>query len=148
MEIIIKILGLILWTNKEENEKQKKLTFNLDYIFRREKYTLKELDQNISLREVKLLIKFELEKIVKELTIKDLKFYYKNKELRTTDKFIDMSKKNYMEEKEKERKKAEEARKKEEEAKKKEEEANKKESNDNGNNQIEFDNNKIKELNM
>ena len=58
-------------------EKKEPIKFNLDFIYRREKYTLKNLKENS-------LVSFIKRKISEKIKVetKNLKFYYKNKELK------------------------------------------------------------------
>lgn len=65
---------------KKEEEKKKLPTFNLVFIYRREKYTLKNLVINCLLSKIKKLIS---NKISADLT--ELKFFYKEKELKFVD---------------------------------------------------------------
>ena len=61
---------------KKQEEKKEKVKYNLDFIYRREKYTLKNLESDMLVSKIKKLI---CKKI--SIEIKDLKFYYKEKEL-------------------------------------------------------------------
>ena len=73
--------------NKEEEAKEEKkvtivekkdpIKFNLDFIYRREKYTLKNLKDNSLVSFIKRKISEKL-----EVEAKNLKYYYKNKELK------------------------------------------------------------------
>ena len=77
--------------NKEEDSKKKEdakkpeekkvlAKYNLDFIYRREKYTLKNLVENMLVSRIKLLIGKKL-----SIDVKDLKFYHKDKELKEED---------------------------------------------------------------
>ena len=65
---------------KKPEEKKVLAKYNLDFIYRREKYTLKNLVENILVSRIKTLI-------AKKITVdvKYLKFYYKEKELKEED---------------------------------------------------------------
>ena len=65
---------------KEEEEKKQIPTFNLTFIYRREKYTLKNLVINCFLSKIKKLISNKI-----SVDLKELKFYYKEKELKSVD---------------------------------------------------------------
>ena len=65
---------------KKEEEKKKLPTFNLVFIYRRETYTLKNLVINCLLSKIKLLISKKI-----SIDLKELKFFYKEKELKTED---------------------------------------------------------------
>ena len=58
-------------------EKKDPIKFNLDFIYRREKYTLKNLKDNSLVSFIKRKISEKL-----EVDAKNLKYYYKNKELK------------------------------------------------------------------
>ncbi len=61
----------------ENKEKPEKMTYKLDFIYRREKYTLNKLCQNILISKMKKLIGKKI-----EIEPKYLKFYYKEQELK------------------------------------------------------------------
>ena len=66
---------------KKQEEKGKKLeTFNLDFIYRREKFTVQKLAKNILISRLKLII---AKKISVEANV--LVFFYKDKELKAED---------------------------------------------------------------
>jgi hypothetical protein len=65
---------------KKQEEKKVLAKYNLDFIYRREKYTLKNLVENMLVSRIKLLIGKKI-----EIDTKDLKFYYKDKELKEED---------------------------------------------------------------
>ena len=66
---------------KKQDEKGKKLeTFNLDFIYRREKFTVQKLAKNILISRLKLII---AKKISVEANV--LVFFYKDKELKAED---------------------------------------------------------------
>lgn len=62
---------------KKEEATDKKVKFDLDFIYRREKYTLKNLLSNLLICGVKRLISKKL-----SIDLKELKFYYKDKEMK------------------------------------------------------------------
>ena len=64
----------------ETQEKPKQPKYKLDFIYRREKYTLKNLLENYLVSKMKKLIAKEL-----NVDIKTLKFYYKEKEIKETE---------------------------------------------------------------
>ena len=64
----------------ENQEKPKQPKYKLDFIYRREKYTLKNLQENYLVSKMKKLIAKEL-----NVDIKTLKFFYKEKELKETE---------------------------------------------------------------
>ena len=61
----------------ENKEKPKLIKYKLDFIFRREKYTLKNLQENYLVSKMKKLIAKEI-----NVDIKTLKFFYKEEEIR------------------------------------------------------------------
>ena len=64
----------------ENQEKPKQPKYKLDFIYRREKYTLKNLLENYLVSKMKKLIAKEI-----NVDIKTLKFYYKEKEIKETE---------------------------------------------------------------
>ena len=63
--------------NPNDKEQPKKFLYKLDFIYRREKYTLNKLCENILVSKMKKLIEKKL-----EIDPKYLKYYYKEKELK------------------------------------------------------------------
>ena len=67
-----------------EKKEQKKLRYKIDFIYRRQKYTLKNLIEDYLISKIKSKIAKEL-----NLDLKYLKFYYKENELKgDTDKNV------------------------------------------------------------
>ena len=64
----------------ENQEKPKQPKYKVDFIYRREKYTLKNLQENFLVSKMKKLIAKEL-----NVDIKTLKFFYKEKEIKETE---------------------------------------------------------------
>ena len=65
---------------KKGEEEKKKQTFKLDFIYRREQYTLKNLITNCQLSKIKKLISQKI-----QVNVEELKFFYKEKELKAED---------------------------------------------------------------